>query len=433
MAIKDSLSAARALSAESGGRAAAEPVQYAGRGKRYFADRSRAFGAVMAKYAADFVLAKVQGLDPASPTAWVETRIRAAELIRPTASLTRDFDDYKQIYFADERITYLQPGTKLQFLGSTWLATNPSNLSNGMSAGVVQRCNAVWCYYDAYGNVQEEPLCVENRRADSNAPDVQTVAELSRGYFNVVCQYNAVTASIRNNTRMILGSGAYRVTGLTDFLQEFTSDRSSVRLLRFTARFEEPNDALDNMADRVAGGKAQGFDLRIDGADTVAAGKQLLLIPHFTRDGQEVSASYQWESDNPGVASVSRFGLVTGVSVGECHVTAVMQQNPEFTATVPIQVTQSQGDRVWFVSSFPFSVRPFRTFTVVAGCAEADGSPGEGFVEYTFSGADASSYKAEVDGNTAVIEVYGGSEEPLVISASYGGQTVEEPVILESL
>lgn len=432
MAIKNSLASARTLGGGAS-QSGKSPTQYGDRSKRYFTKQSRAFGSVMAKYASDFIVAQVQGLDPDEPYQWSTTRIRAADLIRPTASLTRDFDDYKQIYFADEEIEYLQPGSKLQFMGSTWLATNPANISNAMSAGIVQRCNAAWNYRDEYGVLHSEPFCVENRRADSNVPDAQSVVEISRGYFNVTCQYNPVTARLRNNTRIILGTGAYRIAGLTDFFQEFTGDYASVRLLRFTARFEEPNDALDDMENHVAGGKADVYDLQIDGGGTVAAGKVLMLIPSFTHNGKPVSGSYTWTSSNPSVASVSSFGIVTGVSEGACEITATLDQNPDISESVEVRVTNAAGDTVWFTNSFPFSLRPFQTLTVTAGCAEPDGSPAIGNVSFTFTGADEKSCRYEVDGNTAIITVYAASDEPLLIAASYGGQTVEEPVILAGI
>ena len=42
------------------------------------------------------------------------------------------------------------------------------------------------------------------------------------------------------------GTGAYKVTGYSDFHTEFTGDYGSLRLLYFTIRYEEPNYSIDD-------------------------------------------------------------------------------------------------------------------------------------------------------------------------------------------
>ena len=47
-----------------------------------------------------------------------------------------------------------------------------------------------------------------------------------------------------------------------------------------------------------------------------------------------------WETDNPSIATVNGYGLITGVGIGVCHVTVTSKDNPEAKASVTVKVTQ---------------------------------------------------------------------------------------------
>ena len=47
-----------------------------------------------------------------------------------------------------------------------------------------------------------------------------------------------------------------------------------------------------------------------------------------------------WETDNPSIATVNGYGLITGVGIGVCHVTVTSKDNPEAKATVTVKVAQ---------------------------------------------------------------------------------------------
>ena len=231
------------------------PKQYADRQRQYFSSETKTFTQQKARYASDYVRARVQGLDPEDIYAWQTRLIRMADVVRPSAALLRRIDNYKMILFADRDIEYITPGSKIETMGSTWLVTNPENTSGSDGSGIVERCNAVWNHYDAEGNLLSEPLVVTNRRADADDSDAQVSGLITKGYFNAIAQYNGQTAQISTNTRMVLGSTAFRVTGLpADFMQEFTGDYGSVRMIEFRLRYEEPNEAIDDMENHVAEG-----------------------------------------------------------------------------------------------------------------------------------------------------------------------------------
>lgn len=170
----------------------------------------------------------------------------------------------------------MRQGTKINTMGCTWLVTNPSNLSNTVGNGIAQRCNAVWNYLDYYGNVMSEPIVVENLRAHASTPDDQQSALITKGYFVLVMQYNEATAQLDTNSRIILGTAAYVITGYSDFSQEFTGDYSTIRLLSFDARYEEPNYVIDDMENHVAGGKTFSWEIGISGPPSLKVGTTTL-------------------------------------------------------------------------------------------------------------------------------------------------------------
>ena len=210
-----------------------------------------------AKYATDYFDADVQGLDPNDPDGWETVQIRMADISTVSAATLRRQDDYKIILFADESIDYVRLGTKIRTMGSMWLVVNPQNISSAVGCAIIQRCRTVWNWLDWYGRMQSEPLCVEKGELLSNDSDMQEYALITKGYVNVVCQRNEATKNLATNSRIILGSGAYKITGFGDFTQEFTGDYDSVRLLEFAARYEPPNLEIDDMERHIAGGNGR--------------------------------------------------------------------------------------------------------------------------------------------------------------------------------
>lgn len=445
------------------------PTQYNSKQRQYFSPETKTFAQQYAKYASDFVAAEVQGLNPTNPTEWQTRNIRFSDVVKPSAAIQRHFDDYKMILFADRDIEYVRPGTKIITMGSTWIVVNPMNVSGADGTGLVRRCNAVWNYLDYYGNVVSEPIIVENERASANDSDIQSSELISKGYFNVICQYNDFTRQIDTNTRLILGTGAYHVTGYSDFETEFTGDYDSVRLLAFTIRYEEPNKAMDDMQNHIAGGKNFSIEITLTGEKIIDVGKSAQLIPHLTRNGipQEnpyvrknklhtssdwfvegtilfapestyeqdgklvipYSEMYLWSSSNESVATVDQYGIVTGVSEGTAIITATLEQNPKYHAEYEITVSNAE-DGVRFADTVPETLAPFTSVNLEAAYYENGAETSES-VTFSFSGADTNAYKTSVNGNTAKIESFGYSETPLTVTAEYGGYAASVNIRLE--
>lgn len=416
-----------------------QPSAYKSRLFPYFSDATHLFVAERAEYASDFFEAKAIGLSPEDPMREDTVRLRLANVVRPSATITRNFDDYKEVLIADPRYTYLRQGTKLFMDGSWWLSYNPDNISSVSASGIIRRCNATWNFLDYYGNLHREPICVEATHSNANAPNSQQVAIIPKGYFNVVCQYNGFTRQINDNTRLILGSRAYSVSGFSDFETEFTEDDTSVRLLRFAIRVEQENHVTDDMERRVADGKNFSWAIRVTGKQDIYVGDTETLAAVSVRNGEQVSPTdahpidYIWESDNPDVARVDLQGNLQAVAEGTANVTATLVQNRGIRATYQITVLPASDSFVAFTSSAPKAMEAYGSPLVLSAAYFEGGNSTDETVEWKFTAADESAYSAQIRGNTATIQCWCGSVTPLVVTASYGGKTATATIELIGL
>ena len=416
------------------------PSQYRGRQKQYFGDPSAEFVHQYAKYASDFIEARVQGLNPDALYEWETTSIRMADIAPKTASTLRKQDDYKDIMFADESIEYVPEGTKIDAMGSIWLVTNPQNISNATGSGVAQRCRSTWNHLDWYGRVRKEPILVEKQQAMATANDFQGVSLIMQGYFNIICQKNPETDELDQNSRLILGRRAFQITGYSDVTQEFTGEDESTHLLYFAARIQEPDETIDDLVRRVAGGKTFSWEIRISGATVLRAGETAQMAAESIRCGEAVEggdekhpASYFWETSDETVARVDAGGLVTAVSAGSCTITARLAQNPEIESKITLSVAdEKSGAEVRFLTEPPEMIGAYDAATLRAACYEG-GEKKDDAVTWEISGASEDAYTAAVLGNQVTLQNWGGSETPLTVTAKYGDASINASIRLEAI
>lgn len=415
------------------------PTQYSDRQFQYFDAETRYFTEQVARYSSDFVTAQVQGLNENDPYAWGTYRIRLANVVRPSSAIQRRFDDYKYVLFESRRIEYIRPGAKFNTMGNIWLTVNPDNMSGASGQTMIRRCNAVWNHLDFYGNVVSEPIIAENERANASDSDAQSSQLISKGYFNVICQYNDDTRQIDTNTRMILGTAAYRVTGYSDFETEFTGDYSTVRLLSFSVRYEEPNDAIDDMVNHVAGGKTFTWDIAISGRNTLKVGESAQFTAISSRNNEiatsteENPISYEWESSDESVITVDNNGYAEAVGDGSATIRVKLAQNPLIHENINITVSAS-ADGVDFTSTVPNTLSAYESITFTAAYF-SDGVETNTPLVWTFTGANKASYAFTVaqNGKSATITCYGYSDNPLHVNASYGNYTADASITLEGI
>lgn len=412
------------------------PQQYINRQHQYFASPTTQFIKERAVYSSDFVKADVQGISPDDFYKYTTTYIRFSDVASQTASSTNNVDDIKVILFQERTIDYFPIGAKIQTMGSTWICTNPSNISSVHSTALVKRCNAAYCLYDYYGNIVTEPIVVEKYAMQSNDNGTPENLVMMEGYFNVTCQLNENTRFLGQNQRIILGSKAYHITGFTDFIQEFTGDYDSVHLLKFTIRIEEPTDD-DDLINHIANGNAQTFSAQIIGADKLNAGSMTQLTANFIKNGQAVSASeeypltWEWTSSSPDIASVDESGMVTAKTAGNVSITAVLSQSTGITASLDLSIEEAQTQPYMaFTSLVPSAIRQYMSATISAAYFE-DGAETDEAVAWTFAGAEESSYYTNIDGNSVTITCAHPDDVPLTVTATCNGESVSAQIALE--
>ena len=403
------------------------PQEYSSRETQYFMSVTDRFKKRYLKYASDFFDATAQGLYGPDENEWVPCKIRLAEVVRPSSAIQREFDDYKHLMIEEPALPYIPQGTKFNCMGTIWLMINPANVSNGEGGGIVRRCRATWNHLDYYGNLLHEPLVIETDRASANSDDSQQWDNITKGYFNITCQSNQWTNQLGTNSRLILGKGAYRITGFTDFFEEFTGDFDSTRIIRFTARYEEPNEEIDDMKLRVAGGLTFNWDIDVQGTPTLPVGGTGTMsatsrrMGQIVEDSEEYPISYLWSSSDESIASVDEEGNVTAIGAGTADIVCHLAQKPDISATYNLTVVGVQsGGMVVFLQDVPEELHMFQSVTLEAEYME-DGEMTGVPVVYTVTGANPAAYSAVIDGNSVMITCYGGSTTPLKVTASYNG------------
>ena len=415
------------------------PAQYSSRENQYYMSETDRFKKRYLKYGSDFFKGEALGFYGPDEEEWVPCKFRLAEVVRPSSAIQREFDDYKHLMLEEPALPYIPQGTKFRAMGAVWLMINPQDISNGDGGGIVRRCRVTWNHLDYYGNVLQEPFVVETDRASANSDDSQQWDNITKGYFNITCAANRWTKQLNTNSRMIFGSGAYRITGFTDFFEEFTGNFDSTRVIRFTARYEEPNDEIDDMVKRVAGGLTFSWDIDIKGTPTLTVGGSGQLAAISRKNGEIVEnteenpISYLWESSDSGVCAVDDGGFATGIAEGSAKIICTLAKNPEISTEFDVTVEGTgSGSKVAFLREVPEELRMFQTAIISAAWFE-DGEKTDETVEITVSGPETTAYSVEYGENRAEITCYAGSNTPLTVTASRGSESVSAVIRLAGI
>ena len=408
------------------------PTQYADRQTQYFGEVTELFNAEYAQYASDYMSGELSYFDENGNEIQKAVTFRFANVVRPTAAIQRFFDDYKAVLFDQLELDYVQPGAKLTCNGSVWLAYNPDNVSSVTPNSIFRRCNAVWNHLDFYGNVVSEPIVKEPELANASTPDAQNSQMVARGYYNVICQYNDFTRQVNDNTRLILGSKSYIVTGYGDYSAEFTGDYSTLRILKFTIRTETKNRDTDDMENHVAEGKTFSWEPYIAGPEKLSVAQGDFAYQVISnRNGEAVENTlahpiyYTYEIDDPETAEISPIGnnfvYVKPLQEGTVTLTATLAQNPNIKATLTVSVTANHK-AVNFLNAGPkFPLEPYQSIPLRAYAFDENGILQTGVpITYTWGGAAEGSYRVNVTGHLIEVTCYGYSETPLIITATGG-------------
>lgn len=417
------------------------PKQYADRKTQYMADRVRKFDSNRAYLASDYFNAEVQGLSVDDFYKWINTNIRLSDL---SSNDSKSFtgsktDDFKLVLFPEKHIDYFPIGAKIKTAGSVWLSINPSNVSSVKPTAVVARCNSSYNSFDYYGNVVTEPIVVERYAMMNNSNETPNNLVLPDGYFNVTCQLNDNTKQIKQNYRLILGSQSFYVTGVTDFIQEFSGDRDSCHLLNFTIRKEENINEYDDLEKTfIANGKNSIYSATLDGADKIKVGQIAQLTAHFSLNDVEIlptedkPLTWIYSSSDNGVVSVNANGEITANKNGNAIITATLAENTAITATLEVAVAGDVNEPyVAFLGVLPTEITQYDEAVVKARYYE-EGAKTNKPLSWSFGGAKDNCYVATIAPKqmSAQIQCLKASVEPLVVTVSYGEYSATTEIAL---
>lgn len=410
------------------------PKAYSDRKNPYFADATGRFIAEYARFATNHTAARMQGLNNADFYAWSEQLLRLADVNKRGGAIDRPTDGYKEFLVEAHEIEYVPEGAKVETMGSTWLVTNPANISGAVGSGIMRRCNATWNHLDWYGNLKKEPMVVEKAAMNATANNFQETVLQMQGYFNIITQLNQETAELDVNSRLMLGRSLYQITGYADVSEMFTGDEESVHLLNFTARIQEPDREKDDLVNRVANAYPFQWTVEVTGRPAMSGGATAQFTAQSTRNGAAADGDeahpvhYLWESSDESVCTVDSVGNVTAVGAGSCAIRAVVAENRTLYGEMTVTVEENFTG-VRFTGEIPKRLRPYESAEIGAVYVE-NGVETEKEVTWTFTG-DTDAYTAYAEGNKATVRCWGGSETPLQITAEYGEERANGTMVLE--
>lgn len=401
-----------------------------GRHPQLYAWQTASFYQRQAPYATDYFQCTSQGVNPDNFYAYYPCNIRLSDILNPSAG-SNLIEDYKLAIWADPPLNFISLGAKVNVGKNIYLVSNPSNQSSVLASAVLRRCNAYYNFLDYYGNILHEPFVWTKENIRANQNQFQDNMVLVGGHQQCIMQINPNTRNVSHNTRMILGSQAYQVTGLVDFLKEFTNDGESEHLMMFDLHQVEPN-ANDDMNNQVAGGLSFQWEILIDGLPTMAQNTSYLFSAASIRNGETPTreVSYLWESSNTQVATVDSNGEVRAVSPGDCVITCTLSQNTNIQTNFPLSVSEQVESYISFGDQLSDKIGQFQSAMITA-CVYENGAPSAVNVEWSLSGPDESCYASQVNGNTISITCYFPSSIPLIVEASYQDMKAKTQVQLE--
>lgn len=433
------------------------PSPYASHAKMYFAKESNDFSWHNAKYASNNYAAQVQGVIPGTGR-FEDIRgayIRTMDLVEQSTG-TQLPNDWQSVYFHDPRIQGLYTGAKLWFGGNTWLCTAPRAVASDTGNAVIRRCTAIWNYLDFYGNVKTEPFVWAKGPANATSNEYLDYNSIAHDYQKCAIQLNADTEQLRHNTRVVLGRSVYQMSGIVDFISDFsqlvqedgsTKPRQTsepCHIMYFDLYKTEQVPELDDMEREIAGGLAFKWEIRATGNLEIQAGKTVNLGVYSLRsdaDAQDVPVystethpiTYLYESSDERIATVDAEGNVTAIAEGTVTITVTLEQNPENTADFEITVTEAEtGAALALEPELPATLGMQRS-AISRVIYTENGTEVAADIEVTAGGPAPYCYSAAYENGAVTVRCWEGSAKPLVITISCNGLTITRQIQLRGL
>ena len=405
-----------------------------GQFKQYFRDETKQFMRQNIPMTSALYDAEMQGVNENDFYAWTPVKIRCSDLINPTTGehLT---DDWQEIIVQNTNIDTIPVGAYVKFNDNIWIVVNPDDVGSVTGNTIVKRCNCTYNTLDYYGNVIRTPMSYSKGMALASANDVKEYINLPGTYQHIIMQLNDATKDVHNNTRMILGGEGYFLTGVTNFIRDYTLDANSCHIIRAECRLGEAQDVNDDLVNEVAQGLTFNWSISITGSEKMTLGATQTLTASSLRMGQIPDAvnhpyDYLWESSDYSIVTVDEDGVCEAVGEGTATITCFLRQNTNVTATIEITASQSlTGAYVEFVTDLPSELRAYDSVTCEAAYF-VNGVKQSDTIVYAFEGADINCFGTEKTGNRLAITCYAPSDTPLTVHALCNGQEVSQDIYL---
>lgn len=405
-----------------------------GQFKQYFRDETKQFMRQNIPMTSALYDAEMQGVNENDFYAWTPVKIRCSDLINPTTGehLT---DDWQEIIVQNTNIDTIPVGAYVKFNDNIWIVVNPDDVGSVTGNTIVKRCNCTYNTLDYYGNVIRTPMSYQKGMALASANDVKEYINLPGTYQHIIMQLNDATKDVHNNTRMILGGEGYFLTGVTNFIRDYTLDANSCHIIRAECRLGEAQDVNDDLVNEVAQGLIFNWAISITGSEKMTLGATQTLTASSLRMGQIPDAvnhpyDYLWESSDYSIVTVDEDGVCEAVGEGTATITCFLRQNTNVTATIEITASQSlTGAYVEFVTDLPSELRAYDSATCEAAYF-VNGVKQSDTIVYAFEGADINCFGKEKTGNVLTVTCFAPSNEPLVVHAFCNGQEASQELYL---
>lgn len=182
---------------------------------------------------------------------FVDVRVRITEAVSSVTG-TMLSDDFKQILFKDLAHD-ASLGKKYIFANNTWICVYSEIIKTLGANCMVRRCDNVLRWIDSDGIQYSEPAIIDYKV--SRPRDLMGTENLvlPQGFTDVFCQGNARTKTIKGNQRFLFGPVENRIAfkifgdGISNFLNQKTSDDTSATLLKFSMGGNFVNKDVDNL------------------------------------------------------------------------------------------------------------------------------------------------------------------------------------------
>lgn len=394
------------------------------------------------KYGTDMYMARVQGIDENDFYRWYETRIRMSQMVKH-GTTTNIIEDWKEIKFENQRINAIGLGAKIECNGNTFIVSNPDESNGTQATAVCRRCNATWRRMDFYGNIIEEPFYWARNQAQASANEYQDYMVIPNMYQKCVMQLNPQTQELKTNRRMILGSSAYMVRGLVDFLQGETGVRDSTHIMYFDLMIQEPIEG-DDLEKQLADTRNGKITARIEGLpEATVPGQTFTLEVVSERNGElividdgvtygrkadgnlerlgEYPMTWEYRSSDANVATVDTDGTVQTVGEGEAVITATLKENPEIMCAYPMLVAEQVESKLEWVRGAD-EVTQYQNAVFECRWTE-DGVITADTVTYSVESTtgNKNSHEWRLNGNSLVLTAY--YPDTVTVAAECNGET----------